>query len=96
MHQVSGRVEPFRVSTGFEFVLKDFLTEGVSVNAKHLGGTRQIAVLVFQDLSDESLLELAPGLSEANSLADHFCDERFELVFEHRVSPARLKGQFAR
>ena len=51
-----------------------FAAQGIAVDSEHVGGFGQIAIRFGQHAGDESALELAAGIIEADPPGDHFLD----------------------
>ena len=68
-----------------EFVLNDFPTEGIPVDAEKLGCFRLVSAGFVKSALDEFSFEFIHSFAEINTAFDHFGHERFQLLF-HRFS----------
>jgi hypothetical protein len=80
-HRPSDRKKPGGGTCGedrlfhLEAMCDDLAAQGVAVHTQQLGRTREIPIRTIEDAQNESLLELALGVSVQDPFVDHLLDK---------------------
>src|SRR6187431_334705 len=77
-----GTPEP-ELSALSNLVRRDLAAEGITVQARHLGGFADVVVGLRQRARDEGFLEFALGFFEANPAINHLLHERRQIITHH-------------
>ena len=63
-----------------QFILLDFATERVEMDAQLFGGAGLIPMRAVEDLFDEALFKFADGFVEQNAVLYHLHYQAFQLI----------------